>query len=276
MTISIIITITFSFAIFMFTMHFTKELSNIKRLIATAIAVTSISIFGFYFFDSALILNLLPFTDTIIYGNLAIPIASIIAALLFQSKKIPTWRQIILIICIITFACRPTFKVLTASIPITTNTINNKVHIQSHRSTCGPTAAATLLSHHGINATETELVPLCLTTTDGTFIHGLYRGLKIKTKNTNLKVKAGICTLDELKTKIPLPAIIPVRLTESVNDREPRYANQWHWQLNVTHTIVVYSFQNNKVQIADPAVGKEQWDIKSLQDLWHGTYITIK
>src|SRR5204862_2009719 len=60
---------------------------------------------------------------------------------------------------------------------------------QTSQATCGPAAAATLLQVNNIAATEAEMAELCLTTSKGTSMLGLYRGLKIKTRQTPLDVR---------------------------------------------------------------------------------------
>jgi len=33
--------------------------------------------------------------------------------------------------------------------------------------------------------------------------------------------------------------------------------------------------ENNKIEIGDPAVGREHWDVESLEVLWHGQGIRL-
>ena len=120
------------------------------------------------------------------------------------------------------------------------------------------------------------MAQLCLTGKQGTLVHGLYRGLRIKTENTSYRVEAGVTELKHLLTDIKLPAIISVRLDEEVSRYEPRYSNQWGWKVGVNHSVVLLGFtDDNQIEVADPSAGREYWNIQSLKDLWHGVYITI-
>jgi ABC-type bacteriocin/lantibiotic exporter with double-glycine peptidase domain len=143
------------------------------------------------------------------------------------------------------------------------------VALQTSPATCSPAAAATLLRAHGIAAKESEMATLCLTGERGTTSHGLFRGLKLKTANTPWDVEAFQMNEARLR-KLDGPAILTVRLDPSPAV-DPRYQRLWGWTPGVAHSVVFLGFTNDgKVDVADPAIGAEQWSAKDLHVLWHG------
>ena len=117
---------------------------------------------------------------------------------------------------------------------------------------------------------------LCLTGPNGTATLGLYRGLRIKADGTGRRVRAGVGDMDDLCDPRNLPAIINVRLDADVDQRNPLYSRRWGWRVGVSHTVVLYSFaENDTIEIGDPGVGREHWNLYSLEDLWHGEYLTL-
>lgn len=139
---------------------------------------------------------------------------------------------------------------------------------QTTQATCSAAAAATLLKIHGIDTSEAEMARLCLTTAAGTTKFGLYRGLAMKTEGAGYRVRPLPPTIEELPKHCP--ALITVRL-DAGQDVDPRYSRDWGWAPGVSHTVVLLRFESNgKVEIADPSVGQEQWDMQGIRDLWKG------
>jgi hypothetical protein len=153
--------------------------------------------------------------------------------------------------------------------PDTLERWNGEVCRQTTRASCSAASAATLLTLHGIPATETEMAKLCLTTDSGTQLLGLYRGLRIKTEGTPWKVvpfRGDIQTLRNANR----PAILTVGI-DYWQTTDPRYAADWGWIPGMFHTVVFMKFvDGGKVEIGDPGVGKEQWEEQGILDLWKG------
>lgn len=153
--------------------------------------------------------------------------------------------------------------------PNTLERWNGEVCRQTSKSTCSAASAATLLTLHGIPATEGEMAKLCLTTDAGTQLLGLYRGLRIKTDGTPWKVvpfRGDIATLRQANR----PAILTVGI-DYWQTSDPRYASDWGWIPGMFHTVVFMKFApNGKVEIGDPGAGKEQWEEQGVLDLWKG------
>ena len=73
--------------------------------------------------------------------------------------------------------------------------------MQSTAVSCGPCCAVRVLADYGIDATEEDMIDLCLTGRLGTPALGLYRGLKIKTEKTKWDVEILRCSIEELWRK---------------------------------------------------------------------------
>jgi hypothetical protein len=144
------------------------------------------------------------------------------------------------------------------------------VCLQTRTSTCAPAAAATLLNAYGIPATEQEMAYLCLSTEYGTTLHGLYRGLKIKTAGTEWDVEVFRSDVDRLREFKRPVLLLQLRLPEGTPP-DSRYRDEWGWQPGVSHAAVLFEFLPGGLflRVGDPAVGVERWSLKALEDLWH-------
>jgi len=155
---------------------------------------------------------------------------------------------------------------------------------QTSPASCGPAAAATLLATCGIPATEAEMAQLCLTTGDGTSSRAIYRGLLLKTAGTDRKVEVFRGDLDALR-KLDGPILLNVRLDPTAKT-DPKYEQKYGWRPGVAHSVVCFRtgaadqlIRNPRrrppgnptmFEIGDPSVGREIWDQKAIETLWHG------
>lgn len=141
---------------------------------------------------------------------------------------------------------------------------------QTSQASCSAAAAATLLRSYGIEATEAEMVELCLTTEKGTRMLGLYRGLQIKTQGTPYRVAVFKGTLEEFRDKATGLAVVSVGLRQDANV-DPRYETDWGWIRGVKHSVVASGIvDRGRVEVADPAVGRERWTEEGMRTLWFG------
>ena len=148
--------------------------------------------------------------------------------------------------------------------------------LQTTRLTCSPACAATLLVHHGIDATEQEMAELCLTR-QGTSWQGLYRGLKLKTAGTPWDVEVFACTSGELMHYAERPVILSVGLASDTS-ADTDYTREFGWVPGVNHSVILTGFKGNGLAtIADPSLdmGREQWDGQMLRTLWRGYGIRL-
>ena len=158
------------------------------------------------------------------------------------------------------------------------------VVLQSHDSTCAPASAATLLGLNGIQSNEAEMIGPCLTSEFGTEALGLYRGIKIGCKGTNLEVGVADRNPKQWAATGQLPNVALVRFPSdefesSVSQSELRRANP-NWFSGIHnradgHAVVIVDYQDGSWTIADPAVGLVKWSDSELQTRFTGEAIYL-
>lgn len=239
------------------------------------ILVVLLLLAGFFLADSVALTRLMPVPCLPVCGNLTFPLALVLAGSLMR-LRLPLWRRLLLAIPVGVLAMLSLAAPLTRQPPVCDDQWTDGVCLQTDAATCSAAAAATLLRHHGIAATEQEMARLSLTSDRGTSFHGLFRALLIKTKGAQFRPRARRVTPSDPLRARDLPAIVRVKLTGEVSQREPRYAADWGWQVGMVHSVVVLGFTGDRTAIvADPAFGREEWDTRALQDLMLGDSITL-
>lgn len=145
--------------------------------------------------------------------------------------------------------------------------------VQSHPSSCGAAAAATLLGKHGIRSHEREMIELCLTGSSGSSLFGIYRGLKLKTEGSPWRVE--LVLWDEARLyQEQGPVLLSVWL-EPGQERDPRYETEWGWREGSRHAVVFNKRSGDLVHMSDPAIGNERWGVHSMKVLWHGVGLRL-
>jgi hypothetical protein len=186
------------------------------------------------------------------------------------------WRKLLVAVPMLAICVYQANGPLTARPPSVGDRWRDGVCFQTTQASCGPAAAATLLQEYNIAATEEEMSRLCLTTMHGTSMLGLYRGLKLKTRGSELDAMPFVGTPEDLRESGVGPVLLSVGLPSS-SDVDPVYEQQWGWIPGVSHTVVLYRFLgNDKAEIGDPATGREVWNLRDLKVLWHGSGIYLK
>jgi hypothetical protein len=147
--------------------------------------------------------------------------------------------------------------------------------LQTTDYTCSPAAASTLLRLHGITRSEREMAAACMTTAYGTTVSQLYHGLRVECDARGKQVRVVQRTLADL-AQLPTPAILLVCLRPAVAARDPRYATQWGWQINVPHAVVLFSTTPGRSLMVDPKFGTEEWSPEVMADLWTGAALWIE
>jgi hypothetical protein len=218
----------------------------------------------------------LPVSSVPLLGNWLLPAVAALAGLAWRLIPGGVVRRGVLLVPLLGLCVHRTLAPVLATPPADlANQWSGGVCLQTSPATCSAAAAATLLRAHGIDATEAEMARLCLTTLRGTMDQGVYRGLKLKTTGTPWDVEAFDTDATGLR-KMTGPVILSVRLDRSAGV-DPRYEKLWGWQPGVSHTVVFFRFTEDgaKVEIGDPAVGREQWSARDLDVLWHGEGLSL-
>ena len=221
--------------------------------------------------------RLLPFSGAIVLGNW-IPIgAGLLAGVVLGKGDVPRRRRVALFLVLVVTGVFSLFRPLLRTTPPATDTWSeNGVCLQSTAASCSACAAATLLKHYGIDSSEAEMSDLCLTNRKGTPTLGLYRGLKLKTRDRPLAVRVISCDIDTLLEEDTWPVLLLAELPDR-GRRGADYAEQWGWTPGVGHAVVVFRrFAAGGLDVGDPMVGRELWTVEDLRILWHGRGLRLE
>jgi len=144
--------------------------------------------------------------------------------------------------------------------------------LQTSVDSCSPAAAVTLLAWHDIETNEAEMADLSLTRDKhGTSPLGMYRGVAIQARRHGLR--AHVVHLDHwvMLNKLGSPAIVSVGLPRNAPPAVQAELARGGWQPGVRHAVVVVEIDtaNDRVLVADPAVGVEWWSTAELEQLWN-------
>lgn len=232
-------------------------------------AVGIAAVYGLWGRDAVLLARVLPFSNLVVLSNLFPPLAGLIAGLIWEKKATPAWRRATYVLGLTAAAGYSIAAPLLGRIPDCRDQWNDGVCMQTTEATCSAACGATVLHAHGIETSEEEMARLCLTRT-GTLWHGLYRGLKLKTAGSDVAVEVFSGTADDLRRLMPGPVILTVGIPRGSNV-DPLYTERYSWTPGKLHSVVLYNFaDNNRVDMGDPSVGREQWTVEDLQVLYRG------
>jgi hypothetical protein len=219
-------------------------------------------------------MRLLPFSNMIVFADPNPELGSVLAGVALALMPGAMARRMVLAFPLLCLCFWESFAPLLQKPPVLQNHSSNGVFVQTSQSSCAAASAATLLTAYGIKTTEPEMAKLCLTNVNGTSIRGLYRGLKLKTDSTPWQVEEFSGDLDSL-AKRKAPVILTVQLKPGPGV-DPRFQRDWGWAPNVPHSVVMLrSLGGGQFEMADPSVGREIWDKRALETLWHGQGIGL-
>ncbi len=214
---------------------------------------------------------LLPFSNVVVLSNLAPAILGLLAGVAVCHKSVARWRKGLSLAVFLMIAVFAALQPVIRTVPQTADQWRNGVCMQTSNASCSACCAATLLAEVGIDATETEMVDLCLTNLKGTTVLGLYRGLKIKTRGADQGVYSIFGDVDSLRANTHWPIAMSVGLPRDA-DVDPIYEREWGWTRGERHAVVMYGFaENDRIDIGDPSVGREQWTSGDLEVLFRGS-----
>ncbi len=223
----------------------------------------------------------MPLADAVIYADWT-PILGA-AVIGFAWSHIPgrPWRKLITLAPLSVLTLWLAYGTLLRPTPHCNDGWQDDVCLQTSESSCSAACAVTLLRNAGQPATEAELARLCLTCDPrgsepgGTTLHGLYRGLKLKTAGTNLRVQALRVRIEDLLQEGSGPWIISVGLTRQ-QAADPIYQEQYGWSPGMRHSVVLFRrVTADRVEIGDPSVGREQWSLEDLRVPWRGDAVRL-
>ena len=191
--------------------------------------------------DHLLLTRLLPVSAVVIYGNALPPAVAFLTGIAWRRIPGGPARKAVLLLPLLALCLYQSYGFLLGRPPPLEDRWKGDVCRQTSPASCSAAAAATLLRAHGIEATEAEMARLCLTRSGGTPMHGLYRGLKLKTAGRGWDAEAFRGDLATLRNEGG-PILLTVRLDRGAHV-DPRYEQLWGWTPGVAHTVVFYGFR---------------------------------
>lgn len=249
--------------------------SRRRTTLLLALTVGFMLIFARSLLDSGWMLRLLPFSNAIVLANWQLPATGLVTGLAWHLLPRPVWRRCLVILPLAALGIWRFYGPLGGDKPNIRNRWSGDVCLQSSFSSCTPAAAATLLRAAGIEASEAEMSELCLTRNRGTTFHGLYRGLKLKTVGTPWRVEVVPADLRILRS-LDGPVLLNVGLPRNPTGIDPRYQQNWGWTPGTSHSVVLLGrLPAGKIEMADPAYGREEWNDSALDTLWRGQALRL-
>jgi len=242
----------------------------------SAIVLGALLVFISQFHGTWRIARVVPFSGAIILGNW-IPIAgAFFAGVMLGLQDSPPWRRgclaaLILLVSLYSVVCCFLGELPTDPPP----TASARWSRQSQPSSCGPCCAALLLRHYGIEATEKEMLRLCLTSHRGSPALGLYRGLKLKTAGTGWDVEVVSSSFEKL-IRTPGPLLLRITIPPMVKLEGKR---KFMERRSYEHAVLLLEVdKKGHAVILDPAVNRDMLchrQIEELREMWCGEALRL-
>ena len=260
-----------SAAMFAVVVRFPRTSSRRQGLLLMVAVMAAMGLYTVFLRDSAQLVRALPFSNLIVLANWFPLFAAVLAALVWRHTSGGWLRRGWPIAALALTGLFAAVQPLLGLPPKCENQWDaDQICRQTTPFTCTPACAATMLASHGIPATEQEMAELCLTRR-GTTWQGLYRGLKIKTAGTPYTVQVFTCTADELRQLVPGWLILFGRHPAQRRGRSDLPTAIQLGRRVLSHSVLLFDFApNQRVDMADPDIGREQWTTEDLSVLFRG------
>jgi hypothetical protein len=272
--IGLIILYAFSIAMLLAGVKIARSAPHWLTIILLLLALGLLFYSGTRWHDNLYLARALPLSNVVVIGDVLPIEGALMIGLAWPLIAGGVRRKLILIVPLVAVALYQANWPLFSEGPQVGNRWRDGVCRQTTKATCAPAAAATLLQYCSIPTSEAEMARLCLTSTKGTSLLGLYRGLKLKTHGSAWQPRPFVGTLAELK-ELRAPVILSVGLERGANV-DPRYERHYGWVPGISHTVVLFDIlPDDKLLIGDPATGREVWSATDLSVLWRGQAIYL-
>lgn len=152
------------------------------------------------------------------------------------------------------------------------------VCLQTDDASCGPAAAATLLSQHGVDVDEREMAKYCLTSRAGTEPLALYQGLVSRSGAAGLSTRVASRDPDDWARhgQFPLLAMVSPPELQFGTSRVVRL-QQLLGRSSDGHAVVILGVADNgDYEIADPASGRVTWSRATVHRFYSGQAIYLE
>lgn len=245
---------------------------HLSRVVATGMVILLTGWLFLYIemlHDDLRMARMLPFSNVIVLGNLSAPLVGLIVGVSWRLVPGGKLRKgLVLMPLVGVCLCMAYAPVFATDVPVLGDRWDHGICLQTSKESCSPAAAATLLYAHGIRTTEQEMARLCLTSPRGTTMLGLYRGMKIKTRGTGWDVEIFRGSVQELRG-LGGTMLVSVGVKKG-EEESAHFEKEYGWPPGLKHTVVVFDFPGNEVEVGDPAAGRQQWSVNNLEKLWYG------
>lgn len=252
------------------TEHRSKKLGNLVGVLVLLLTVAYIV----FLWDHVVLTKLIPYSNVIILGNWFPVGAAILSGIACGRLREFKVRRAVTAVSMLVVGGLGLFWPILGSPPKCEECWEDGNCLQTARTSCMPAASATLIRCYGVKTTEREMARLCFTRT-GTNWLGLYHGMAVKLEPKGLGPTLFEETLQELLAHDG-PQIISCGLTEKNAEAYPDYNREWGWIIGVKHAVVLKEVDGDRVFIADPAVGLEEWTLADLRVLWDGRGVRVQ
>ncbi len=259
-----------------------------KTAALTGVVLAALLLFVFRYHGTWQIARVLPFSGAIVLGNW-IPLGgAFLAGITLGQRNSARWRRSGLASLILLASGYSVACCFLGQLPSHHDSAGHPAGSkQTRRSSCGACCAAMLLKHRGIEASEEELLGLCLTSYRGSPALGLYRGLKLKTAGTLWDVQVVTCSVDELLQRegplllrdlVPAVSVVGEKVRgESATDG---IVNLRTSRRRFEHAVLLMGVEDNDhLQIFDPAMWEDSpiiiWSIEDLRERWQGEALRL-
>jgi hypothetical protein len=247
-----------------------------KIVLLAQITVTGLmAAYMVWIWDRPLLIQVLPFSSAIVLGNWLPPVGAFFVGICICTEKIVWARRMFLGAALGCLCCYSLVSPLLGQAPEfgSIATGGRLLDYQTTPQTCSAACAAGLLRLHGIPATEAELARLCLTR-QGTHWLGVFRGLKIKTANTEWDVVVEEVSPQDL-THGEHPAGV---LALTFFKQSEEHVLESGFDARVGHTVVCLGTSAwGTLEVFDPSpdYGFESWNERILADVQTGILLRL-